>query len=473
MKQMIILKSAVIGLLLTLACTRMSAQQIRSTYFIDGNQTRLQLNPAAIPNQGFINVPVIGGVSTTMASNTFGTGDISDIIANRSDADYFMNDKFIRKLNMNNKFNASVNTDFVSAGWFSGEGFWNANVSLKLDLGVSVPRNIFEFMRDTRGMNLESWFDYSSEIHGEKLDINSYMETGVGYARPINNRLTLGGKVKMLFGIGNVRMRIDKLGIKTKLTGIDPHKDWREITRQEIENAQGVASIETDASIEASMKGFGLVESNRGYVNKIKRSGSLGIAGMGMGIDLGATYKITNQFTVSGAVLDLGFISWSKDNSHRASSNASREYSFNIHDYADAIEFSERLADGKVLDVAMLNIIKRKEKKARTTSLYTSLVLGGEYKLLDDKLTLGLLSTTRFAQPNTIAELTLGTAYKLTPMISFSLSYSMIQSRGAGLGLGVQLGPIVIATDYLYFGNNTRCLNAMVGMSIPLGTRRK
>ena len=49
----------------------------------------------------------------------------------------------------------------------------------------------------------------------------------------------------------------------------------------------------------------------------------------------------------------------------------------------------------------------------------------------------------------------------------------MIQSRGAGLGLGVQFGPVVIATDYLYFGNNTRCLNAMVGMSIPLGTRRK
>ena len=101
------------------------------------------------------------------------------------------------------------------------------------------------------------------------------------------------------------------------------------------------------------------------------------------------------------------------------------------------------------------------------------MVLGGEYKLLNDKLSLGLLSTTRFLQPSTVTELTLSSGYQVSKMLGFSLTYSMIQSGGTGLGLGMKLGPLVVATDYLYFGNSTRCVNALLGISIPLGGRKK
>ena len=34
---------------------------------------------------------------------------------------------------------------------------------------------------------------------------------------------------------------------------------------------------------------------------------------MGLGLDIGATYDITDKLVVSAAITDLGFIRWKKD----------------------------------------------------------------------------------------------------------------------------------------------------------------
>src|SRR3712207_8651767 len=123
------------------------------------------------------------------------------------------------------------------------------------------------------------------------------------------------------------------------------------------------------------MKGFELEEDKNGYVNDIRRGGSFGVAGVGMGIDLGATYKLTDAITLSAAVLDLGFISWSKGSSHWASSAASREYNFSATDRYDAEEFRDMLVSGKVANVEMLQI-KQGQGKARTTGVGASIEIG-------------------------------------------------------------------------------------------------
>lgn len=101
------------------------------------------------------------------------------------------------------------------------------------------------------------------------------------------------------------------------------------------------------------------------------------------------------------------------------------------------------------------------------------MVLGAQYKLLEDKLTVGALSTTRFGEVNTQSELTLAGNYSFNRHIGIALSYSMIQSQGKGLGLGFKLGPVTLATDYMYFGQDTRTISGMIGVSIPLGSRRE
>lgn len=83
------------------------------------------------------------------------------------------------------------------------------------------------------------------------------------------------------------------------------------------------ANLTVGAELKSSFKGLELQEEEgKDYVTDFDfDSGKLGIAGYGFGIDLGASYKILDNLTVSASVLDLGFISWSKSSTKIASAN--------------------------------------------------------------------------------------------------------------------------------------------------------
>ncbi len=471
-KKQLYLTSLAMTMLLSMTAGKGHAQFTRSTFAMDGLSYRMQLNPALTPDQGYFNIPVLGGIGASAASNSLGTKDIIHVVENSSDADYFTKNAFINSLKAENKLQSNVTLDLLSFGWYKGKNFWNVNVTLKNDVGVTIPRRIFETMRDARGQATISWANYLAQQGGEKVTVNSYVETGLGFARPINEKLTVGGKVKVLFGAANLKLDVKKLNLQTQLTGVPEKADWSKMSLEELAAIKGSANIDVEASMEASMKGFELKDDEKGFVNDVKRGGSFGVAGMGLGMDLGATYKPIDGLTLSAALLDLGFISWNKGSSHIAASNIQQQYRFDSAHPNEAMDFRDLVSDGKAINFDMLQT-KQQEGKSRTTSLYSTIVLGGEYQLPHTQLSFGLLSTTRFAKPTTQSELTLSTAYKVNRHIGVSLAYSMIQSSGKGLGVGLKLGPLMIATDYMYFGDNTKCVNALVGFTIPLGSHRQ
>ena len=214
--------------------------------------------------------------------------------------------------------------------------------------------------------------------------------------------------------------------------------------------------LKADAYLEASAKGLDLEEEN-GYITDLDYN-NFGISGYGAGFDLGASYQVMKNLTFSAAILDLGFISWGKSSTQIAESN--KNTVINKDNYGDSSE---------VLDFELYGL-QKKESKSRTTSLSPTMVLGGEYGLLDNKLGLGLLSTTRFGQLKTYSELTLSANYRPNTLINASLSYSMIQG-GETFGIAFKVGPLMLGTDYMYFGNNSKHVNAFIGLSIPLGKK--
>ena len=52
--------------------TAMQAQYLRSSYFMEGSSTRIQLNPALQPKRGYVNLPGIGSVNAEVATNSLG-----------------------------------------------------------------------------------------------------------------------------------------------------------------------------------------------------------------------------------------------------------------------------------------------------------------------------------------------------------------------------------------------------------------
>lgn len=94
------------------------AQFLRTSYFMEGSNQRMQLNPALMPGRGYLNIPVIGSLNATVNSSSLGYRDIMDIIENSDDSDYFMSNDFMNRLDATNNLNVNLSTDILSAGWY-------------------------------------------------------------------------------------------------------------------------------------------------------------------------------------------------------------------------------------------------------------------------------------------------------------------------------------------------------------------
>lgn len=279
--------------------TALQAQYLRSSYFMEGSSTRMQLNPALQPKRGYVNIPVLGSLAAEVSTNSLGIQDVIDIFD--SDGEFYNNNKFYNRLKGSNEANISINTDVISFGFYQGKNFWSFNVGARVDMDATIPKSVFDYLRTINGENF-SWGGESFDIRNEKLRLNSYIEVGAGYSRTINERLTIGGKAKLLLGAGNLDLKINQLYLAGKFAGADSE-----------------FQLKADASLEASAKGLDLEEEN-GYINDVDYN-NFGISGYGAGIDLGASYQVMKNLTVSAAILDLGFISWGKSSTQIAESN--------------------------------------------------------------------------------------------------------------------------------------------------------
>ena len=454
----------VLGVLFTVHCAGY-AQFLRTSYFMEGTHYRQQLNPALAPGRGYLNLPVIGTFNASVNSSTLGYQDVMDIIDNTEGGDFFKSDAFINKLDNLNNLNVNLSTDILSAGWYKGKNFWSFNIGLRNDIGASIPKGMFEFMREMDGLsaddNLERLSNINQKVGHQSLEINSYAEVGVGLARNITERLTVGARVKALLGVGNLKLDINNIAVNSNLSGYNTG---------DLNDLNGSAEIRVDATLENSSKLIELSEDD-GVIDEIE-FGTFGLAGYGLGIDLGASYKLMDKLTLSASLLDLGFMKWSKNNTSVAKATANQSY--DLTNSSDRYEFVDKVASGEVLNFDMLNMtLDKSAQKDRSTSLTSTLVLGAEYELLGDLLAVGALYTGRFAKPETLNELTLSANIRPKNNLNLALSYSLWQGSGKTFGVAAKLGPIFVGTDYMFFGKDTKNLNAYIGFSLPLNKQKK
>ena len=499
--------SKIIGVFfMMLICTlSANAQFLRTSYFMEGTHYRQQLNPALTPTKGYFNLPVIGAVNATVGSTSLGYQDIIDIIDDGDD--FYTKPDFMNRLKDNNKLNVNFSTEILSAGWYKGKNFWSFNIGLRTDIGANLTKNMFTFLNEMETVE-ENWRNSNYDISGQQLNINAYTEIGLGLSRQINSRLTVGARVKALLGIGNMELKLNRVAMSANLPSDQQINQWSSESywnsmtpSQAAQAAQELkdkfnnyhANLTVGAELKSSFKGLELQEEEgKDYVTDFDfDSGKLGIAGYGFGIDLGASYKILDNLTVSASVLDLGFISWSKSSTKIASANPD-PIDIKGSTYANMVDpnnpntvmnavnqlqndaqgYMDRVTNGDVLDYDMLQLEVSDAKESRKSRLASTLVLGAEYGFFNNKLAVGVLSTTRFVQPDALTELTFSANYRPKSWFNVALSYSAIQSAGKSFGLGLKLGPLFVGTDYMFLGKNSNSVNGFVGVSIPLGGRK-
>ena len=411
------------------------AQYLRSSYFMEGTSARLQLNPGLQPTRGYFNVPIIGSFNMSASSNVLGTRDIIDLMD--SGSDLYSNDKLFDRLKADNRLNVNLNTDILSFGWYRGKGFWSVNVGLRADFGAALAKDMFSMMRTMNGFALEdvAGTNQSYSLSNQTLNMKAYAEIGLGYSRRITEKLTVGGRVKVLLGLARAEMNINQFDLNLDVPNLRNYQD--DASRGELSPSDWYGkgySYAADGNVITTLKGGGMTFDNNGMIDNFDLdAGDLGIAGSGFGIDLGASYKVWDNLTVSASILDLGFLKWKESETTVAT------VSGEAHETIDASNY-DRYIGGDFLSIERIDFEEGSPEKVKTkTRLYSTLLLAGEYGLLNNKLSVGAMYT----------------------------------ASGKSIGLAVKLGPLFVGTDYMFFGGNSKSVNGFLGISFPLGGKAK
>lgn len=436
--------------------TELSAQQLRTSYFMDKSIVRGAMNPALRPVRGYVNIPVLSGVSINFNSNSL---TVDKIFAKRNGKvvtflDESVNaEQFLSSIKDRNDLNIDVATNLFGFGFYAGKGFWSFDMGVKVEGNTSLPKELFEFAKVGPGIE-----GHRYDMKDLQIKASVYTDLALGYSRKVNDKLTVGGKLKLILGISNIDMQIDEMSATLG------NEEW-------IVNSKG--------TMEATMKGLEPeleYENGKRYFDGFELDG-FGIGGVGFGVDLGATYKLLPQLTLSAAVVDLGLISWSKANT--VSGVSASNYKFDGFDLTG----SDEPAEDMVNDFGELTRFESVESKGRTTSLRTTINIGGEYAFFENTLSVGLLSSTQFRAIETYSELTVSGNWRPLDWLSATVSYSFIHSKFRTIGCALNLSPswinFYIGTDYM-FGKVTpqfvpirqKCANLYFGIGIPLAKER-
>ncbi|MDE5694294.1 MAG: hypothetical protein K2I09_10335, partial [Duncaniella sp.] len=294
-----------------------SAQNLQSGYFDDNYLYRFQSNPAfGNEGHGFVAMPGLGNLNV----GTSGTIGVENIF-------YNVNGKTTTLLNpgvsasevldgLKDKNRLGINMrETVLAFGFSGLGGYNTfSISARADMGFSLPKDIFRLAKE----GLENTTYDLSHLNARGA---GWAEIALGHSHKINDRLRIGATLKLLAGVASVQTNVNTASLQLR------EDTW-------------IAGV--DAELQTSLKNIRYKtkyneDTRRNYVNGIEIEDFSPISGYGMAVDLGAVYRLNDDWEFSASLLDLGFISW--DNNHVASTNGLQQvvtddYSFNVDNNA-------------------------------------------------------------------------------------------------------------------------------------------
>ncbi|MCS2959737.1 DUF5723 family protein [Bacteroides salyersiae] len=284
---------AILASFFILYTTGVGAQNLNSSYFMEGMTYRHQLNPAFMGESNYINMPlfVLGNFNVGVQGNI----GVNDFLYKYNQNGYklttFMNpsvsnSEFLSNLHTNNHLSMNLSMPIIAFGFRGFGGFNTFEIGFRSNTSINLPYGLFDFMKT--GMSNEAGSHYT--VEDLTVRSNNYAEVALGHSHEIiKDRLTIGAKVKFLVGGANAEAKIKKMDITM---GQD---EWL---------------IDAEGQLEGSLKG-GYFESKEpdengkpGEIDGFDIDGP-GIGGFGVGFDLGAVYKMDDF--VEGLTLSAGF----------------------------------------------------------------------------------------------------------------------------------------------------------------------
>lgn len=405
-----------------------AAQNSQVMYYMNLPQNHL-LNPALRPsNSLYIGLPGFSGVSISASNNFLNFSDVfvrgkADSIMTFLHPD-FNQDEFMSKIRDKNSIEPRINVPILGLGFNVGETYISLDIIDRVEGNLVIPGDIIRFGLRGNEQFLGSEIDLSS-LRG---DMKYYREAGIGFSKNFTNRLRLGFRGKLLFGIAAASLRNKELGISV-------NDDYTHTLNADVEmNLSGPfkAYMNKKGNLDSLVFDDSRFDNGSGVLDFLLKPGNIG-----MSFDLGATYNVTDKITVSGAITDIGYINWKKDDTNLTSKGHYEFSGLNIQKVADGSISFDSLASATIDSLKDAFVFKT-SRNPFTTFLPYGLTFGASYDLTG-KISVGLLSNSRIIGKQIKQALTLSANVNLGNALSFSLAYTAANHRYDNLGAGLSL----------------------------------
>jgi hypothetical protein len=365
-------------------------------------------------------------------SDVFIKGQVKDSIITFLHPDYNV-DKFLAKLKDKNFLESESMIQLFGVGFSIGkDGYVFIDINERVDGNVVMPGDLFKLALKGNEEFVGSRIDLSS-LRG---DMKYYHEVGMGYSRNITDRLRIGIKGKLLFGIADVSIDNGSLGINV-------NNDYTHLLDADlIVNISGPVTIFKNSKNDIDSIGFD--DKKIGTTDFLS-----GKKNMGMGLDIGATYDISDRFKLTASITDLGFIRWKNEVTNLKAKNQFLFNGLSMDNVLNGTMTFDSVAN--LMGESLKNAFKVSDsKRPFTTWLPFSVTLGGSYNVTK-QFSVGLLSYSRIIGKQVREAMTLSANINIGNSLSASLGYTaenhQYDNLGAGLAFRAGVTQFYLVTD--------------------------
>jgi hypothetical protein len=454
---------ALLMVLVFFAFLRAAGQESNTLYFMKGVPQSYQVNPATQSGcRAFLGLPVLSPFQVYVENSAFSLEDVifplGDSLVTFMHPEADKND-FLSNLAPVNNIQLFASTNLLSFGIRKGDIYYTFDFAEKVNSRFSYNDDLFDLLLN--GNERGDHFNFTNT----NVDVTSYFEYANGMSRIVSDRLTVGTRVKLIFGHANV-------STKNKDISLETNEDWTINSDMETRismpgldipiDENGAFNME-DVAFDSVFDPFELVQTAFGNV--------------GLGLDLGMHYALTDKLKLSGSIIDLAGIRWSA-NTYTIKQDASYVYKG-----IEIIPGDTTVMDN-FLDSLEATFSFTADQNPYYTMLPVKLYVGGSYQIID-QIGVSILSRTEYYKKRLREQVTLSANFSPLKILAFSFSYTIMNNtyNNVGFGFSSRLGPFNlymisdnIPTSYaveqssqMIIPYRARIMNLRIGLNLAFG----
>lgn len=475
----------IIYLLLVIFPLSLFAQTLNSLYFLDNWSLSHTSNAALAPKHGYVSIPFMGSSQFSISSN-LGLSNVVFPYQNttatpaQNELVTFMHpsvntDQFLGGISENNFFSQESNNNFIAFGFYGKNSeFWSFSMSLREQFNLNVPYGLFHLAKVGMKGNGQNHYD----LRNLYLKNTYFGELYIGYSRDIDDKLRLGGKVKLLAGLVSTNISFSQFDIDLS------QQEWRAKAKGELMLNSRTFRFNKDQD------GYLKFDDYSFDIKSFKPSG------YGISIDFGGIYKPVEGLTLGLNLSDLGFITWRKTSWQRGVSDG--DFTFNGFTHVDLtnIDLNNQF---ETLKENAQSLVKFKEDAGsdeyKLQELPAAWNVSAEYSLFHNQyyesetmgerdVLAGLLWNSRYLENKIFTELMGAISVKPFSWMKSSITYTLLSNRPKTMGFAVVFSPSWINLFVASDGINTRLSKQFIpidpfytsiqaGITIPLSKNVK